>query len=361
MSLRITIFGLAISSSWGNGHATTYRALCSALKARGHQITFFEKDVEWYASNRDLPDPPYVDLVLYDDWQSTLPRIRRALADSDVVVVGSYFPDGVAAVTEMIDADVPVKCFYDIDTPVTVAALRKGGGCGSILASQLAALDLYFSFTGGPMLRALEREFHVPRALPLYCSFDPAQYHRGPAVPEFQCDLSYMGTYAADRQPKLAELLFAPAEAMPQRRFIVAGPLYPDTTRWPGNVRHMAHLAPQYHPMLYSSSELVLNLTRREMVIAGYSPSVRLFEAAACGATILSDNWAGMDEFFRSGEEILLASDREDVLRHLRAGIEPKIGARAQQRVLAEHSAAVRAREFEDAVLAIGSPATASA
>jgi len=253
-----------------------------------------------------------------------------------------------------------VKCFYDIDTPVTVAALRKDGGCGSILVSQLPDLDLYFSFTGGPLLRGMEREFRLRRALPLYCSFDPEQYHRRPVDPHLQCDLSYMGTYAVDRQPKLDELLLAPAEVMPDKRCIVAGPMYPDTA-WPKNVRHIAHLAPQYHPLLYSSSHLVLNLTRREMVIAGYSPSVRLFEAAACGATILSDTWAGMEEFFLPGQEILLVVDRQDVLHHLRVGVDPQIGVRARQRVLAEHSSAVRAREFEDAVLTIRSRATASA
>ena len=360
MSLRITIFGLAISSSWGNGHATTYRALCAALRARGHLITFFEKDVEWYASNRDLPGPGFVDLRLYDDWMSVVPTVRKVLEETDVAIVGSYFPDGVAALSEMADKHVPVRCFYDIDTPVTVAQLRKNGGCGSILASQLPALDLYFSFTGGPILAELESHFGVKRALPLYCSFDPDTYHRRPLDRHLGCDMSYMGTYASDRQPKLEELLFAPAERLPGHAFIVAGSMYPKSAAWPENVRHIAHLAPQYHPALYSSSRLVLNLTRREMVVAGYSPSVRLFEAAACGAVIVSDVWPGIEHFFAPGEEILLATDREDVQRLLRGRVDPQIGLRAQTRVLSEHSASIRASELERAVLSVGATAFAA-
>src|SRR3954467_12739154 len=156
MKLRITIFGLAITSSWGNGHATTFRALCAALHKRGHRITFFEKDVEWYASNRDLPEPPFADVQLYTDWADVLPRIRKNLRHADVAIVGSYFPDGIAALHEILDAKAPGKAFYDIDTPVTMTTLRNGQPCDYISRELLPELDLYFSFTGGPALRELE-------------------------------------------------------------------------------------------------------------------------------------------------------------------------------------------------------------
>lgn len=361
MKLRITIFGLAISSSWGNGHATTFRALCAALKERGHQITFFEKDVEWYASNRDLIDPPYADLQLYTDWSAALPQVRRALADSDVAVVGSYFPDGIAALQEVIDAGVPTKAFYDIDTPVTMAALRSRGKNEYVDAKLLSELDVYFSFTGGPVLQELEARFGVRRALPLYCSFDPNAYRPRPADPRLRCALSYMGTYAPDRQPKLEALLSCPARALPEKKFIVAGPMYPSSVVWPKNVEHICHLAPEFHAKLYSSSEFVLNVTRREMVIAGYSPSVRLFEAAACGATIISDNWPGLDSFFAPEEEILLATSSDDVVRWLKMGKLSEIGARAKARVLEQHTSAIRAREFEEAIFAAQPASRASA
>jgi spore maturation protein CgeB len=166
-----------------------------------------------------------------------------------------------------------------------------------------------------------------------------------------------MGTYAPDRQPKVEEFLSVPARAVPEEKFIVAGPLYPKDMQWPANVEHIFHLEPKYHPALYSSSRLVLNVTRRDMVIAGYSPSVRLFEAAACGATIVSDNWPGLDTFFASGKEILLPASSEDVVSYLHQDLSV-IGRAAQRRVLEEHTSAHRAAEFEAKVQSLRSIAS---
>lgn len=348
--MKLIVFGLSITSTWGNGHGTTYRALLRALRDRGHEITFFEKDVEWYASNRDLPEPSFCKVCLYENWHEVLPRVRRELKDADVAMVGSYFPDGIAALDEIFAADVSVKAFYDIDTPITMRALREHHAADYLEARQVPQLDIYFSFTGGPMLREIETRFGAPRAVPLYCSFDSTQYRRYPVNQRFACDLSYMGTYAPDRQPKLAELLCSPAEQMPDKTFLVAGPQYPETVGWPRNVEHIPHLSPVWHPEFYSSSRFTLNVTRRDMSIAGYSPSVRLFEAAACGAAIISDNWPGLDRFFSPGDEILLPTGTGDVLRYLTDLDDTQIqhiGQAAQVRVLAEHTSAHRAAELE--------------
>ena len=348
--MKFVIFGLSVTSTWGNGHGTTYRALLKALHARGHQIVFFEKDVEWYASNRDLLNPDFCEVRLYERWAKALPRIREQLKEADVAIVGSYFPDGIAAIDLMLDSDAPVKAFYDIDTPITLSALREKGSADYISGRQIRELDLYLSFTGGPILREIETRFGANRAFPLYCSFDPHQYRRTQINREFTCDLSYMGTYAPDRQPKLENLLCAPALQLAERNFIVAGPQYPDSVQWPVNVRHTAHLSPRWHPEFYSSSRFTLNVTRRDMSIAGYSPSVRLFEAAACGAPIISDNWPGLDSFFVPGQEILLPAGPQDVVRYLTELSEPevrRIGERAQARVLAEHTSGHRAAQLE--------------
>jgi spore maturation protein CgeB len=351
--MKITIFGLTITSSWGNGHATTFRALCQALHQRGHRIVFFERDQEWYAGNRDLPGPPYCDVRIFSEWNQVLSSVRVELSDSDVAIVGSYVPDGIAALDEVLASRVPVKGFYDIDTPITLGLFRSEGATSYLLQRHLPELDLYFSFTGGSVLRELEKKFGVPCAVPLYCSVDPARHRRLPVSPEFACEVSYMGTYAPDRQPKLDELLCRPALRLPEKKFIVAGPQYPPSIDWPSNVRRIIHLSPQHHPAFYCSSVLTLNVTRREMVMAGYSPSVRLFEAAACGAAIVSDNWPGLETFFVPGAEILLPSSTEDVVRYLRdydRGELRKIGSAAQDRVLSRHTSEVRAREFEHAV-----------
>jgi spore maturation protein CgeB len=350
--MKIVVFGLSITSAWGNGHATTFRALFEALHRRGHKIVFYEKNLEWYASNRDLPQPPYCKLRLYEDWSDVVREARRELADADVGLVGSYFPDGIRAIDELLDSSVAVKAFYDIDTPITIAALRQHGKTEYLNTTQVSGFDVYFSFTGGPMLQEIESHFGARAAVPLYCSFDPREYRRFPLNKRFACDLSYMGTYAPDRQAKLEELLFKPAEQRPEMRFIVAGPQYPKDICWPTNVRRIVHLNPCWHARFYSSARLTLNVTRREMAIAGYSPSVRLFEAAACGATIISDHWPGLDSFFRPAREILLPTDGADVVRYLALSNTElrRIGEAAQYRVLAEHTSEVRAAEFEAAI-----------
>jgi spore maturation protein CgeB len=350
--MNLVVLGLSVTSTWGNGHGTTFRALFSALRERGHRITFFEKNVEWYASNRDLPDPEFCKIRLYEDWTEALPLVRRELKEADVAMVGSFFPDGIAALDEILDADVPVKAFYDIDTPVTMAALRNHGRADYIESRQIPELDLYFSFTGGPMLREIVERFGAPSAVPLYCSFDPEKYRRTPLNRDFACDLSYMGTYAPDRQPKLQELLVIPAERLNDRKFLLAGPQYPKTA-WPANVRHITHLSAVWHPEFYSSSRFTLNVTRRDMAMAGYSPSVRLFEAAACGTAIISDNWPGLDTFFTPGQEILIPAGSGDVVRYLNdlSDVEVRrIGDSAQARVWAAHTNKSRAIAFESAV-----------
>lgn len=351
--MKIVIFGLSITSSWGNGHATTFRALCQALHARGHRIVFFEKNVEWYASNRDLPEPAFCSVRLYGEWPAALAAVRTELRDADVAVLGSYFPDGIAAAEEIFDSPVRVKTYYDIDTPITVAALREKGATEYLKQEQIPGFDIYFSFTGGPMLRELEERFGARRAFPLYCSFNPDEYRRFGVNQRFACELSYMGTYAPDRQPKIDELLCKPATILPQKRFIVAGPQYPKSVHWPHNVKRIFHLNPRWHARFYSSSRFTLNVTRRDMVQAGYSPSVRLFEAAACGATIISDNWPGLDSFFEPGREILLPADFRDVLHYLTdlsSEEVERIGAAAQARVLSSHTSQRRAQQFENEI-----------
>ena len=362
--MKIVIFGLSITSSWGNGHATTFRALTRALHERGHRIVFYEHDLYWYANNRDMPQPPFCDTRIFENWSSVRQSALREAADADVVMVGSYFPDGLQAIDEMLELNGPVKTFYDIDTPITVSQLRETGKTDYLRAEQIPGFDVYFSFTGGPMLREIEERFGARRAVPLFCSFDPDEYRKFSVNKRFACDLSYMGTYAPDRQPKIDDFLCDPARQLPDQNFIVAGPQYPKSIKWPANVRRIMHLNPKWHARFYSSSRLTLNVTRRDMVQAGYSPSVRLFEAAACAATIVSDNWPGLETFFTPAEEILLPVSSYDVvhiLSKIPADELQAIGQRAQQRVLAEHTSEKRAIEFEKCIASCATQETGPA
>jgi spore maturation protein CgeB len=352
--VKIVICGLSITSSWGNGHATTYRALTRALYARGHEIVFFEKDLEWYGSNRDMPEPPFCRVHLYEQWQNVVNLLRRELAGADVAMVGSFCPDGTKAIDTVLESTVGVKTFYDIDTPITVSKLCVGDA-EYLRRNQIPGFDVYFSFTGGPMLHELCSRFGARRAVPLYCSFDPDRYGWHEPDPRYRCDLSYMGTYAPDRQAKLEELFCTPARQAVDKEFLLAGPQYPAHMTWPRNVRRIIHLEPVFHPYFYSSSVFTLNLTRNEMVDVGYSPSVRIFEAAGCGSAIISDVWPGLETFFKPNEEVLLARSSADVISYLNY-VAPeearKIGLRAQERVLTEHSAKRRAIQFEEVVAA---------
>jgi len=355
--LKIVVFGLSITSSWGNGHATTYRALLAALHKRGHQIVFFEKNEEWYASNRDMPAPDFCQVRLFDRWRSALPAVRHELEDCDVAIAGSYFPEGIRIADELANSKVPIKIFYDIDTPITLNKLRAGGA-EYLQPQQVRNFDLYLSFTGGPILDQIKHEFQAPCALPFYCSFEPQKYHPRGVYRRYQCDFSYMGTYAADRQKKLDELFVAPALNAPTRKFLLAGPQYPARIKWPRNLRRIKHLSPRWHPHFYSSSRLTLNVTRQAMAEWGFCPSVRLFEAAACACPIISDTWPGLDTILKTGEEVLVAENSNEVISFLDAIDDlqlQRIGHSARERVLAEHSSSRRAQEFEHHVSSVSS------
>jgi spore maturation protein CgeB len=346
-TLDIVVLGLSITSSWGNGHATTYRGLLRELGRRGHRVLFLERDVPWYADNRDMPAPSGCEVELYGSVEELVDRFAAAVRQADVVIVGSYVPDGVTVGNWVLSQANGRVAFYDIDTPVTLRQLDDGT-CEYLTGALVGRYDLYLTFAGGPTLAKLEGRYGALRARPLYCSVDPAVHFPEETVPRW--DLGYLGTYGADRQPAMNALLVEPARAWREGRFIVAGPQYPDDIEWPPNVERCEHLPPPQHRAFYNAQRYTLNVTRADMVRAGWSPSVRLFEAAACGTPILSDRWPGIDAFFDLGSEILTAGTPREVIAILRAMPEEErraMAERARRRVLAEHTASHRAETLE--------------
>jgi spore maturation protein CgeB len=342
MSLRFVFLGLSITSSWGNGHATTYRGLVKSLAERGHDVTFLERDLPFYAANRDLTDPGRV--LLYGSLEELFDRFADTVRQADVVIVGSYVPDGVAVGGWVQDLVGERAVFYDIDTPITLENLDTS----YITRAQIPRYGMYLSFTGGPILERLERDLGSPCARALYCSVDP-DVHR-PSRRLASWDLGYVGTYSSDRQPALDRLLLSPSRTLPKARFVVAGPQYPEELVWPENVERIAHLPPSAHRDFYCGQRFTLNLTRRAMVAAGFSPSVRLFEAAACATAIVTDPWNGIEEIFAPDREILVARESRDVARILAEVPEETriaIGLAARRRVLAEHTSGHRAEALE--------------
>lgn len=345
--MQVVILGLSITSSWGNGHAVTWRSLAKGLSERGHDVLFLERDMPWYADHRDMPEPPFCRSALYGSLTELKDRWRSSISNADLVIVGSYVPQGVS-VGEWVTATANgVTAFYDIDTPVTLSKLDRGDS-EYLTRALVMRYDIYLSFTGGPTLSRLEKRYCARAARALYCSVDPDLYYPDPQSIEW--DLGYLGTWSDDRQPALERLLLKPALQRPQAVFCVAGSLYPESLTWPDNVQRIAHLPPAAHREFYNAQRFALNVTRADMIRAGFSPSVRLFEAAACGTPVISDLWEGLDDIFKLGSEILVARSTAEMSAFLQEIGEKErvaIGQRARARVLSGHTGVRRAEQLE--------------
>jgi spore maturation protein CgeB len=346
--VKIVIFGLSVSSAWGNGHATLLRGLFRALNNLGHEIHFFERDTPYYAAHRDAASLPFARLHYYSDWNDNLGRARQELKTAEVGIVTSYCPDGIAACDLVLNSNLPRSVFYDMDTPVTLSRLERSEAVEYIPPRGLAGFDLVLSYTGGQVLDRLRDQLGARCVSTLYGWVDPQLHYRVDPSSRFEADLSYLGTYSPDRQAALEELLIEPARQLDNRQFLIAGAMYPFPEAWPRNIRHFGHVAPPEHSSFYSSSPLTLNVTRALMASMGYCPSGRLFEAAACGTAILSDSWAGLDLFFEPGEEILIATSTRDAVSVVTKdpGRLRQIGLRARERALDCHTAEIRARRL---------------
>ncbi|MCM4161441.1 glycosyltransferase [Antarcticibacterium flavum] len=348
--MKFVIIGLSVTSSWGNGHATTYRALLRELANLGHEILFLEKDVPWYSGHRDMPQPTFCELGLYKTNEELKSKYREAVAGADVVIVGSYVQQGVEVGNWAIDTATGATAFYDIDTPVTLAKLERQD-YEYLDPATIGRYDMYLSFSGGPILEHLEQHYGSPMAKALYCSVDTKLYF--PEEQPLKWQMGYLGTYSDDRQPTVENLLNKAAAHFPEEEFVVAGPQYPKDISWSQNVQRIEHLPPAQHRKFYNSQKFTLNVTREDMIKAGYSPSVRLFEAAACGVPIISDHWDGIESIFEPGKEILIAHSTEDVLEYffnISEEERKQIGINARTKVLKYHTAKARARELVDYV-----------
>lgn len=346
--MRLVIFGLTASSAWGNGHATLWRSLVRGLADAGHSVVFFEKDQPFYRAHRDCDVIEGATLVIYDQWSSARPFALHQVREADVVIVTSYCPDARVASHLALDAPKAVRVFYDLDTPVTLADLAAGRDVPYLLPEGLGAFDLVLSFTGGEALSLLRSMLGARRVRPLYGSVDPETHRAATPMAPWSGAISYLGTWSADREHKVRELFVEVARSAGDRRFVLGGAQYPDRVDWPANIHHTEHVSPAEHPAFYCSSPLTLNVTRGAMAALGYCPSGRLFEAAACGVPVLSDRWAGLEMFFEPGTEILTAESSGDVLAALsRSPAElARIGRRARDRVMAEHTGGHRAAEL---------------
>jgi spore maturation protein CgeB len=361
--VQLVIFGLSVSSAWGNGHATLWRGLCFALRQMGHRVVFFERDVPYYAAHRDPLEVCGCDVRLYPDWDSVRVEAQRELQGADAAIVTSYCPDAREATRAMLSSRVGVRAFYDLDTPVTIKALHDGASVNYVPEGGLGDFDVVLSYTGGRALSDLRTLLGARQVAPLYGSVDPRVHRPAPVSSRFAGDLSYLGTYAADRQAGFEQLFLGAARAHPEKSFVLGGAQYPVSFESTPNVKHFPHVAPAEHPSFYCSSALTLNITREAMAACGYCPSGRLFEAAACGVPILSDAWRGLEQFFEPDREILLVTDTDSVLQALDTdpAVLRAMAERARERTLVEHTAVRRAEQLVSILFATSAQSVARA
>ena len=348
--MHVVIFGLTISSSWGNGHATLWRSLVKALLQRQHTVSFYERDVSYYADARDLTELPAGGrLILYREFREIRAAARQDLDDADLALCTSFCPDAPAAAQLIMDSRATIKSFYDLDTPVTLNALSTRASIDYLPADGLKEFDLVLSYTGGRALDELRSQLGARVALPLYGSVDPEHHHPVAAEAGLRASLSYLGTYAADRQPALQTLFLDAAAALPAERFLIGGAQYPESFPWLANVFFVSHVPPAIHPAFFSSCRATLNVTRGVMAEYGFCPSGRLFEAAACGAPLLTDTWEGLETFFVPYEEMLPLKNVCDVVNALAlSDLELRRMAEAgRARALRDHTGVRRIAELE--------------
>lgn len=345
------------STAWSNTrHAITYRSLMKGLCALGHEVLCLERDAPGFAARRDVEPDRAEKMRRYRSLEELRDTHAQAVREADVAVVGSRVPDGIAVGEWVLQEAQGVTAFYDLDTPLTLAGLESDSG-DYLSRAQVPSYDLYLSSIGGPPLDRLSAEFGARRPRPLYGSVDTDLYR--PIERAERWTLGYAGDYTQDRQPALDRLLMGVARMLPERRMVVAGSHYPPGIDWPSNVERIDRLAPAEHPAFYCSQRFALNLTGPQGPKSCLSPSIRIFEAAACGVPVLTDPWPGLDVFFRPGHDVLVVSQPADVLACIGATDPSRrrgMAHRARARVLAEHSHLCRAEEFEGYVADVRGP-----
>ena len=347
--MRILAFGSSITSSYWNGAATYYRGIYKQLHALGHQITFAEPDAYGRQQRRDAGDFSYVSSVIYKSAEDVPALLRRA-AECDLVIKHS----GVGVFDELLEEKI-LDClsgrtsvaFWDVDAPATLARVEENPG--DAFRKLIPEYDFIFTYGGGPPVVEHYQSLGAANCHPIYNALDPETHYPVPADQAFACDLLFAGHRLPDRESRVEQFFFRAAELAPDCRFALGGEGW-GGKQLPANVRWIGHVGTGDHNRVNCSARMVLNINRDSMAGVGFSPPTRIFEAAGAAACLVTDRWAGIENFFVPEKEILVAADAEEIVACLRyiSGAEAKeIGANMRRRALRDHTYALRAREFD--------------
>ena len=356
--LRIAFFGSSLVSAYWNGAATYYRGILRALASRGHAVTFFEPDAYDRQKHRDIPDPPWAQVVVYSaDGETGVRRALAAGAGADLVVKAS----GVGVFDALLEASVlelrrpdgsrPLCAFWDVDAPATLERVKATApGEPDPFRALIPRYDVIFTYGGGPPVVAAYQALGARRCEPIYNGLDPDIHRPAQPDPRFAGDLGFLGNRLPDREARVEEFFLGAAAALPDRRFVLGGAGWHDKPM-PVNVRTVGHVYTRDHNAFNASTRAVLNVNRDSMARFGYSPATRVFEAAGAGACIVTDAFVGVETFFTPEREILIARDGAEVAAILAALAPPRaqaIGEAARRRALAGHTYDRRAGRVED-------------
>jgi spore maturation protein CgeB len=347
--LKIFVFGSSITSAYWNGAATYYRGIYKELHALGHEIAFAEPDIYGRQQKRDHDPGEYVDVLVYDTPGQINALLERA-SRYDILIKHS----GVGAEDELLEREVlqlrsPQRqiIFWDVDAPATLDRVEKN------LADAFRALvpqyDYILTYGGGPPVVEHYLSLGAAACIPVYNALDPATHHPVPPENELICDLLFVGHRLPDRERRVEEFFLRAAELAPEKSFFLGGEGWSGKPI-PRNVRWIGHVSTRDHNRANCSAGLVLNINRESMVNVGFSPPTRVFEAAGAGACVITDYWAGIEEFFAPGSEILVARSGQEVaslLRSTPAANARRIGERMRQRALRDHCYVQRARQVD--------------
>jgi len=349
--MRIAFFGSSLVSAYWNGACTYYRGIVRALDARGHRVVFYEPDAFDRQAHRDIKDPPWAEVVVYEP--SDERAVREVVADAaaaDVVVKAS----GVGVFDAVLEEAVAglegpeARIFWDVDAPATLASME--GDPENPLRELIPAYDMVFTYGGGQPVIDRYAALGARSCTPIYNALDPETHHPEPPRPELACELAFLGNRLPDREARVEEFFFRAVEALPERTFLLGGNGWEDRVAGLGNVLYLGHVPPGDHNALNRSALAVLNVSRESMAANGWSPATRVFEAAGAGACLISDEWEGVEDFLAPDEEVLVARDGAEVAELL-AGLDPEraraIGEAALERVLTEHTYDRRAEQVE--------------
>ncbi len=339
--MKIGFWGSSLVSAYWNGAATYYRGVLRALANRGHEITFFEPDAYDRQRHRDIPDPEWARIVVYDAANpEEVDRHLRTSQRFDVVVKAS----GVGVLDEVLEARVAnmpssiCRVFWDVDAPATLE--RLAANAQDPFHRGLPQFDLVLTYGGGKRVTDEYQRIGARECVAIYNAFDPDVHFPVPPDARFAGDLSFLGNRLPDREARVEEFFLKAAQLAPERRFLLGGSGWADKPIAP-NVTYVGHVYTADHNAFNCSARMVLNISRESMARYGFSPATRVFEAAGAAACLITDAWEGIDSFLKPGDEILIAQTGEDVARFARELSSERaqsIGQAARKRVLAEHT-----------------------